>query len=103
MILALRVLFSSAIPVDSVTDQSVYPLFVNVQFKRPLFLPNSALLKYKEIKPSLEEATQFKYKNCHSKAVTFRVFSEDLLSSSSTLSSLNMIGFITYKADIQSY
>ena len=85
--------------VDS--EAGLYPLVVETQFKRPLFIPSTAVFKYRNIEPSVEATSSYMYKSNRSKTFAFRVLSGDVSGNETALSSLNMVGYATYNADIQ--
>ena len=76
---------------DGRSNDSYYPLYISAQFKKPLFIPNTAIIRYKNYIPTLDKRSMFCYEERRSTSVHFEL-------SSKNPSSLNMIGYLTYKA-----
>ena len=76
---------------DGRSNDSYYPLYISAQFKKPLFIPNTAIIRYQNYIPTLDKRSMFSYEERRSTSVHFEL-------SSKNPSSLNMIGYLTYKA-----
>ncbi len=96
------------ISVDLNPAHTPYPVLVRAEFKQPLFMPNTAVLKYRPIDSLQADDPVFDYCcNNQSRTIRYCVFSESKSSlpagagqGNQTPMSFNVNGFVTYQADI---
>ncbi len=105
--------YHNFISVDLNPAHTPYPVLVRAEFKQPLFMPNTAVLKYQPIDSLQADSLQvddpvFDYCcNNQSRTIRYCVFSESKSSlpagagrGNQTPMSFNLNGFVTYQADI---
>ena len=82
----------------SSSDHTPYPLMISAQFKKPLYIPNAACLKYKTLNPLSNESLMYRYKDKGSQTIEFHVLSG---TKGAPPPSLNLVGFVTYNAHLE--